>query len=740
MLPPLERLAQAVSLAALAYGLLGAEVLAGRQRADAGLLLAAALAALLFAYTAQQRIVITNDEPFNALELARVWSALTLALALFAAAAIIVYRTVVIDAPLKLLPFGIIAVGSAYDFWQLSVGAATGDFLGSARLTFAAAMALAPLICGRRLLTLMDEENAEAEAALVVAQAEASNQSVNDEVSLSQALISILGAHDTAELARRVTETAAHSLGVEARLLIRDDDRFRLSLDNAEDAAREIELPLTEHRQLRQALESGEAFDITEAESLASLRQTLDIQGSRAITILPLARTSEALALLVCSAPGDLELNKERLSRLAVLADSASMRLGQIQPGQPDRHLDEEMKARNEADRNESESLRSQIKTLVEEHDALLDSREALRRDFDSLNQRYAAQGKDKEALLARIDGMRAQLDQGESTAKSLRGQLQDMAEERDNLLRIRDQLTARLSASVESVESADEEALRDELMILRDNVASLMSEREELALKLGEAQREAPSSSGVDRHDGESLGPLIAKIHSIGAPIAAISDCADILLAESMGLLGAAQRQVLARMTVNLAHLAELLDDLMRISQSDAAHFAPEYVAVDMVALLDGAMTEKIDLIRGRGLSLDLSIEDDLQPIAADAPCIQHIVSCLINNACLVSPEGSEIRISLGTNQEQQAGKTVYCMRLSVQDRGGGMKPSDIERVFARRYSHEYAPIEGFADDGVTLAVAKAFALAHGGDLRIEPGGDGSIISLDLPLPPPCA
>lgn len=121
----------------------------------------------------------------------------------------------------------------------------------------------------------------------------------------------------------------------------------------------------------------------------------------------------------------------------------------------------------------------------------------------------------------------------------------------------------------------------------------------------------------------------------------------------------------------------------------------------------------------------------ENLQAIAVhgDERMLVDLVSALLSNASKFSEAGSTIALSL----TEQDGAAI----LVVKDQGIGLEAEDLAEVFTRYALLKGRSTEGEAQGRSTLARAKQWARAHGGDLTAasEGPGKGSSFSLRLPL-----
>ena len=405
----------------------------------------------------------------------------------------------------------------------------------------------------------------------------------------------------------------------------------------------------------------------------------------------------------------------------------------------------------SDTSRVDSEELKRQLRNLSADHEQLLDSREELRRE--------------KQDLLAQLDEARAETASIQVTAEQLATELaaqnerqreigrrlDDLAEERDNLLKLRDQLTAKVNETL--ADDADHEGRVDldgEVAELSASVQRLTAQREQLALELSDARMELSVAQakllGQDADYMEDTGehrlnvPALfsGMLDDLRTPMTSISDYTDLLLAESIGILGAAQQQVLAMIASDISRVSELISEMQKVAQLDGSRFALEYRNIDLISIIEDVIEEESDNFAEKGHIVELAFGDQLPPVAADSASLKHIVAQFIANAGAVSPAGSKITVSadFGRFQLPDSSEIVEAIEIRVADRGGGIAVDDIQQVFARKYRTDNREIPGFGDIGVGMTVARAYARAQNGDLWISTeAGDGSVFHLALPM-----
>ncbi len=106
-------------------------------------------------------------------------------------------------------------------------------------------------------------------------------------------------------------------------------------------------------------------------------------------------------------------------------------------------------------------------------------------------------------------------------------------------------------------------------------------------------------------------------------------------------------QRKFLQRVSANITRLASMLEDLTRITFLDAGRFTLMPEPVDVIGLIEDAITAASNQLREKGLTVHLNLDDEIPPVRADRDAISQIVGQLLTNAYLASPPGSAIYVT---------------------------------------------------------------------------------------------
>ncbi len=240
------------------------------------------------------------------------------------------------------------------------------------------------------------------------------------------------------------------------------------------------------------------------------------------------------------------------------------------------------------------------------------------------------------------------------------------------------------------------------------------------------------------DAENQQARDQFVASLsQELRTPMTSVVGYTDLLLGESVGLLGDMQRKFLQRIKANIERLNSLLNDLISVTVIDADQLELHYSSINVSDLVEETIIGIRAQLEDKEITLELNVDEQLPPIEADADCVRQILANLLGNATKVSPVGSTIQVSASMVQDGEfdGPDTSHCLKVSVHDSGGGIAPKDQGHVFERLYRVERPLINGLGETGVGLSIVKSLVEAHGGRVWVESEiGVGSTFNFQLP------
>ncbi|MBN1680571.1 MAG: hypothetical protein JW966_09780 [Anaerolineae bacterium] len=416
-------------------------------------------------------------------------------------------------------------------------------------------------------------------------------------------------------------------------------------------------------------------------------------------------------------------------------------------------------------------ALEADIRRLATDREAIISQRDNLRNENEEMSKTREKWIQQRARMLGEITGLQAeledvtfQLSQSNSKKADLQAARATLESERDRLIAEqtaikteRDQLLARVEGNRELLEQLG----TDGVGTLQSMIQDLTRERETLEARLAATEKEVELARHLhSRPPGGSTTQATSPIvpdnadvilsitQELRTPMSSIMGYTDLLLSESVGILGALQRQFIQRVQANINRLSNLLHDLISITALDSEAFQFEAVTIDMLEVVEDAITATGTQFREKGITLHMNLANDLPEVRADRDAMNQITMQLLSNAYLASPPDSEVTIAAQFVKDYvppvdpevvEVGPPADMIHIMITDQGGGIPPHEQRRVFGRFYRADNPLIEGVGDTGVGLSIAKALVEAHHGVIWLESVlGRGSTFHFAIPLTPP--
>jgi signal transduction histidine kinase len=331
--------------------------------------------------------------------------------------------------------------------------------------------------------------------------------------------------------------------------------------------------------------------------------------------------------------------------------------------------------------------------------------------------------------LLKQMDAVRAEAQEGLSQAETLTA-LRNMQEETqralEKLKQENEELRATRAAKKGDLFASSTQA-EGELRLALEEVARLQNQLAEANMRIVETEK---GTSAVRSTEQAEVVASIAQ--ELRQPMSSIVGYTDLLLGESVGILGTLQRKFVERVKASTERIGSLIDDLIQVTTLETGLHELKPEPVDLDSIIDNAMSYTSSQIREKNISLHLDLPKNVAPIYADREALQQILIHLLQNAGAASPLEGTVDLKVQTKSEDNKDYVL----IQVTDTGGGIPPEDLGRVFTRLYRADNVLIQGVGDTGVGLSIAKTLTEAQKGRIWVDSRpGVGSTFSVLLPI-----
>ncbi len=323
----------------------------------------------------------------------------------------------------------------------------------------------------------------------------------------------------------------------------------------------------------------------------------------------------------------------------------------------------------------------------------------------------------DAQAGLAQAEHLVALTNIQEETQKAL----EKLKRENEELRATKDIKTGTGKSTVNSAQ------IESELRLTLEEVARLQNQLADANMRVIEAEKGSTVVRSTEQAE------VVASIsQELRQPMSSIVGYTDLLLGESVGILGALQRKFVERIKASTERIGNLIDDLIQVTTLETGLNELKPEPVDLNLIIDNAMSYTSSQVREKNISMHLDLPKNVASIYADREALQQILIHLLQNAGSASPVEGTVQLKVQTKNEE--GKDYVLIQVS--DTGGGIPAEDLSRVFTRLYRADNVLIQGVGDTGVGLSIAKTLTEAQKGRIWVDSQlGMGSTFSVLLPL-----
>lgn len=176
---------------------------------------------------------------------------------------------------------------------------------------------------------------------------------------------------------------------------------------------------------------------------------------------------------------------------------------------------------------------------------------------------------------------------------------------------------------------------------------------------------------------------------------------------------------------------LSRLIDDLHDLALADAGELKLFCQAEDITKLINQIAASVKTKASAKGVSLSISLPENLPPVNIDAQRISQVVRNLIENAVAHTTKGDSITVS--------ARQQNSWVEISVADTGEGIPAEHLDNIFERFYRVDRSRTRATGGSGLGLTIAKYLVEAHGGKITVRSAPEeGSLFSFTLPVATP--
>lgn len=276
------------------------------------------------------------------------------------------------------------------------------------------------------------------------------------------------------------------------------------------------------------------------------------------------------------------------------------------------------------------------------------------------------------------------------------------------------------IEATTRGIYDEDDGTLKSVISVSRDITVRKTHELEmQAARERAEAANKAKSSF------------LANMSHELRTPLNAIIGFTDLMRQAMFGPLGSPRYEEYATVIYDSGQLLlDLISDMLDMAKIEAGKLELNFEGVD----LSGTIADCVRLLQDRADNNGVEmLVEPMGPISftADRRAVKQVLLNLLSNAVKFTPAGGHVTV-----RAEKRGESVW---VTVCDTGVGIPESDIARLGNPFEQARTNPMLAQAGTGLGLALVRALAQQHGGELHISSQeGIGTEVSVDFLVTPP--
>lgn len=225
------------------------------------------------------------------------------------------------------------------------------------------------------------------------------------------------------------------------------------------------------------------------------------------------------------------------------------------------------------------------------------------------------------------------------------------------------------------------------------------------------EAMNRAQASLPVPQHE---LSVLATVAHELRGPLTALATSSELLAEDFLHLDPDQVKSMLGAMHRRTLWLQGLVENLLCAATIREGRLALHRQSLSLSDLLADVDAVVDPLLSQRGQRLRVRFGRGVPEVIGDSRRLSQVLVNLILNASKFGEANSPIDLTITSRGDN-------AVRISVADRGPGVSPEHMHRLFEAYYRDPASAGSGKDGVGLGLSIVKSIVEAHGGQVGAE-------------------
>jgi len=264
-----------------------------------------------------------------------------------------------------------------------------------------------------------------------------------------------------------------------------------------------------------------------------------------------------------------------------------------------------------------------------------------------------------------------------------------------------------------------------DKLVDGAEGEITLSPEMEEIEKKLNTVKRKLEKRAKDAQEAEQRKNDLVVYLaHDVRTPLTSVIGYLSLL--NEAGDMPAEQRAKYLNITLDKAfRLEQLVNEFFEITRFNLQSIVLEKEEINLSIMLAQLADEFYPLLAPHGKLAVVNAPNSLV-ICGDAGKLARVFNNILKNAAAYSDENSTIDIEA----KEHEGVTS----IAITNRGKPIPQNNLQHIFEKFYRLDSARSTDTGGAGLGLAIAQEIVMAHGGEITVESGAQGTTFTVKLP------
>ncbi len=215
---------------------------------------------------------------------------------------------------------------------------------------------------------------------------------------------------------------------------------------------------------------------------------------------------------------------------------------------------------------------------------------------------------------------------------------------------------------------------------------------------------------------------------HELRGPLGVARGYVSMLADGTLGAVDDRAATVLPVVLGKLDEIGRMVDQMLLTARLEDSRLSLDLRRADLRRILDDSVALVRPRADARGTRIVVDDGEERITCLVDSARIVTVLTNLLDNAVKYSAPGSTVRCC--------ASRRGGFAAVAVRDRGPGIAPEDMARLFTRFGRAGGEANRGIPGTGLGLYISRELARRHGGDITVDSRpGSGSTFVLTLPM-----